>query len=69
MRCSSIIINLLEVSRIIPFVFDQKYLSKNFMNFDMLRVFGESSACADSKHVPAFVLRSTHEENIEVSQW
>ena len=38
-RHSSISINLLEISRIISFVFDLKYLSQNSINFNMLGVF------------------------------
>ena len=39
MRFSSISINLLEIFRIISFVFDLKYLSQNSINFNMLGVF------------------------------
>ena len=39
MRFSSIFINLLEIFRIISFVFDLKYLSQNSINFNMLGVF------------------------------
>ena len=35
MRFLSIIINLLEISRIMSFVFDLKYLGQNLFNFDM----------------------------------
>ena len=39
MRFSSIFINLLEIFRIISFVFDLKYLSQNSINLNMLGVF------------------------------
>ena len=39
MRFSSIFINLLEIFRILSFVFDLKYLSQNSINFNMLGVF------------------------------
>ena len=39
MRFLSISINLLELFRIMSFVFDLKYLSQNSINFNMLGVF------------------------------
>ena len=39
LRFSSISINLLELFRILSFVFDLKYLSQNSINFYMLGVF------------------------------
>ena len=39
MRFSPISINLLEIFRIISFVFDLKYLSQNSINLNMLGVF------------------------------
>ena len=60
MRFSSIFINLLEIVRIISFVFDLKYLSQNLINFNRLGGFWIPQ---DEQF--GFAFRATFEGDIE----
>ena len=66
MRFSSISIHLLNIFRIISFVFDLKYLSQNSIYFYMLGGGLEFSGRADFKTVPGFVFRATFEGDFKV---